>query len=150
MEITIEDYLSPEEIKGICEDALYEKIRNDMLGLNVNDIIANISHAEVEAMVDAYVGDDNFCKTEIPQKVRAVIENLGTYSVFRKADAWNRKNSVAYDIMEEECRAARPLIKKSVERIVDQYDFPQLERGEIMYTIADVLADRLLQGKDVK
>lgn len=150
MEIKIEDYLSPEEIKDICKDALYEKVRNDMQGLNVNDIIANISHAEVEAMVDAYVGDDNFCKTQIPKKVRAVIENLGTCSVFRKADAWERKNSVAYDIMEEECRAARPLIKKSVERIVDQYDFPQLERDEIMYTIADVLTDRLLPEKDVK
>lgn len=121
-----------------------------MQGLNVNDIIANISHAEVEAMVDAYVGNDNFCKTEIPKKVRAVIENLGTCSVFRKADAWERKNSVAYDIMEEECRAARPLIKKSVERIIDQYDFPQLERDEIMYTIADVLTNRLLPEKDVK
>lgn len=150
MEIAIEDYLSPKEIKDICKDALYEKVRNDMQGLNVNDIIANISHAEVEAMVDAYVGNDNFCKTEIPKKVRAVIENLGTCSVFRKADAWERKNSVAYDIMEEECRAARPLIKKSVERIIDQYDFPQLERDEIMYTIADVLTDRLLPEKDVK
>lgn len=58
--------------------------------------------------------------------------------------------SVAYDIMEEECRAARPLIKKSVERIVDQYDFPQLERDEIMYTIADVLTNRLLPEKDIK
>lgn len=150
MEIKIEDYLSPEEIKDICKDALYEKVRNDMQGLNVNDIIANISHAEVEAMVDAYVGNDNFCKTEIPKKVRAVIENLGTCSVFRKADVWERENSVAYDIMEEECRAARPLIKKSVERIIDQYDFPQLERDEIMYTIADVLTDRLLPEKDVK
>lgn len=150
MEIAIEDYLSPKEIKDICKYALYEKVRNDMQGLNVNDIIANISHAEVEAMVDAYVGNDNFCKTEIPKKVRAVIENLGTCSVFRKADAWERKNSVAYDIMEEECRAARPLIKKSVERIIDQYDFPQLERDEIMYTIADVLTNRLLPEKDVK
>lgn len=150
MEIKIEDYLSPEEIKDICKDALYEKVRNDMQGLNVNDIIANISHAEVEAMVDAYVGNDNFCKTEIPKKVRSVIENLGPYSVFRKAYGWERKNSVAYDIMEEECRAARPLIKKSVERIVDQYDFPQLERDEIMHTIADVLTNRLLPEKDVK
>lgn len=150
MEIKIEDYLSPKEIKDICKDALCEKIRNDMRELNVNDIIANISHAEVEAMVDAYVGNDNFCKTEIPKKVRAVIENLGTYSVFRKAYGLEQKNSVAYDIMEEECRAARPLIKKSVERIVDQYDFPQLERDEIMYTIADVLTNRLLPEKDIK
>ena len=57
---------------------------------------------------------------------------------------------MAYDIMEEECRAARPLIKKSVERIIDQYDFTQLERDEIMHTIADALTDRLLPKKDVK
>lgn len=150
MEIKVEDYLSAEEIKGICENALYEKIREGMRGLNVNDIIANISNSEVEAMVDAYVGEDDFCKTEIPKKVRAVIEELSTYTVFRKADVWEKKNSVAYDILEEECRAARPLIKKRVEQIIDEYNFPQLERDEIMYTIADVLTDRLLPEKEVE
>ena len=41
-------------------------------------------------------------------------------------------------------------IEDYLERIVDQYDFQQLERDEIMYTIADVLTDRLLPEKDVK
>ena len=147
MEIKVEDYLSTEEIKDICENALYQKIREDMRGLNVNDIIANISNSEVEAMVNAYVGEDDFCKTEIPKKVRNVIENISAFTVFRKADVWERKSSVAYDILEEECRAARPLIKKRVEQIIDGYNFPQLERDEIMYTIADVLTDRLLPEK---
>ena len=150
MDIEIKDYLNQEEIKEICKDALYQKIREDMHGLNVYDIIANISHADVDAMVDAYVGEDDVCKTEMPKKVRNVIENLSTFTVFRKADAWERKNSIAYDIMEEECRAARPLIKKRVEQIINEYNFPQLERDEIMYTIADVLTDRLLPEKEEK
>lgn len=150
MEIKVEDYLSAEEIKEICENALYQKIREDMRGLNVNDIIANISSSEVAAMVDAYVGEDDFCKTEIPKKVRNVIENISAFTVFRKADIWERQSSVAYDILEEECRAARPLIKKRVEQIIDEYNFPQLERDEIMYTIADVLTDRLLPEKEVE
>ena len=144
MDIKIEDYLDEEEIKEICKDALYQKIREDMHNLNVNDIIANISNAEVEAMVDTYVGEDDFCKKEIPKKVHRVIDELSAYTVFRKADAWERKNSIAYDIMEEECRASRPLIKARVEQIINEYNFPQLERDEIMYTIADVLTDRLL------
>ena len=148
MDIKIEDYLSEEEIKEICENVLYQKIREDMRNLNVNDIIANISKAEVEAMVDAYVGEDDFCKKEIPKKVHRVIDELSTYTVFRKADAWERKNSIAYDIMEEECRASRPLIKARVEQIINEYKFPQLERDEIMYTIADVLTDRLLPEKE--
>ena len=148
MDIKIEDYLDEQEIKEICKDALYQKIREDMRGLNVNDIIANISYAEVSAMVDAYVGEDNFCKKEIPQKVHRVIDELSTYTVFRKADAWERKNSIAYDIMQEECRASRPRIKARIEQIIDEYNFPQLERSEIMYTIADVLTDRLLPEKD--
>ena len=147
MDIKIEDYLDEEEIKDICKDALYQKIREDMRNLNVNDIIANISNAEVEAMVDAYVGEDDFCKKEIPKKVHRVIDELSTYTVFRKADAWERKNSIAYDIMEEECRTSRPLIKARVEQIINEYNFPQLERDEIMYTIADVLTDRLLPKK---
>ena len=150
MDIEIKDYLSPEEIKEICKDALYQKIREDMSKLNVNDILANISHADVEAMVDEYVGVDDFCKKAIAQKTQQIIESLSSYSVFRKAYAWERKNSVAYDIMEEECRAARPLIKKRVEQIINEYNFPQLERDEIMYTIADVLTDRLLPEKEVK
>ena len=150
MDIKITDYLTTDEIKSICKDALYQKIREDMRGLNVNDIIANISNADVESMVDAYVGEDDFCKTEIPKKVRDVIEKLSTFTVFRKADAWERKNSIAYDIMQEECRAARPLIKKRVEQIINEYNFPQLERSEIMYTIADVLTYRLLPEKEVK
>ena len=148
MDIKIEDYLDEQEIKEICKDALYQKIREDMRELNVNDIIANISYAEVAAMVDTYVGEDNFCKKEIPQKVHRVIDDLSTYTVFRKADAWERKNSIAYDIMQEECRASRPRIKARIEQIIDEYNFPQLERSEIMYTIADVLTDRLLPEKD--
>ena len=148
MNIKIEDYLDEQEIKEICKDALYQKIREDMRKLNVNDIIANISYAEVAAMVDTYVGEDNFCKKEIPQKVHRVIDELSTYTVFRKADAWERKNSIAYDIMQEECRASRPRIKARIEQIIDEYNFPQLERSEIMYTIADVLTDRLLPEKD--
>lgn len=150
MDIDIKDYLTPEEIKDVCKDALYQKIREDMRGLNINDIIANISNADVEAMVDAYVGEDDFCKTEIPKRVRGVIKNISAFTVFRKADVWERKSSIAYDIMEEECRAARPLIKKRVEQIIDEYNFPQLERDEIMYTIADVLTDRLLPEKEVE
>ena len=148
MDIKIEDYLDEQEIKEICKDALYQKIREDMRELNVNDIIANISYAEVSAMVDTYVGEDNFCKKEIPQKVHRVIDELSTYTVFRKADVWERKNSIAYDIMQEECRASRPRIKARIEQIIDEYNFPQLERSEIMYTIADVLTDRLLPEKD--
>ena len=148
MDIKIEDYLDEQEIKEICKDALYQKIREDMRELNVNDIIANISYAEVAAMVDTYVSEDNFCKKEIPQKVHRVIDELSTYTVFRKADVWERKNSIAYDIMQEECRASRPRIKARIEQIIDEYNFPQLERSEIMYTIADVLTDRLLPEKD--
>ena len=33
MNINIKDYLTPEEIKEICKDALYQKIREDMRGL---------------------------------------------------------------------------------------------------------------------
>lgn len=150
MDIKIEDYLSEEEIKEICKEALYQKIREDMSELNVNDIIANVSYAEVAAMVDTYVGEDDFCKREIPHKVREVIAELSTFSVFRKADVWERKNSIAYDIMQEECRASRPLIKAKVEQIINEYNFPQLERDEIMYTIADVLTDRLLPEKEEK
>lgn len=33
MDIEIKDYLNPEEIKEICKDALYQKIREDKLSV---------------------------------------------------------------------------------------------------------------------
>ena len=50
--------------------------------------------------------------------------------------------------MQEECQASRPRIKARIEQIIDEYNFPQLARSEIMYTIADVLTDRLLPEQD--
>ena len=46
MDIKIEDYLDEQEIKEVCKDTLYQKIREDMRNLNVNDIIANISYKD--------------------------------------------------------------------------------------------------------
>lgn len=139
MEIDIKEYLSEDEIKKVCEDALYSKIREDMRNLNVNDIIANISYAEVAAMVDAHIGENDYCKKAIAQKVPQIIDNLSAFTVFRKADAWERQNSIAYDILQEESRAARPLIKQRIEQIVKEYDFPELHRDDIMFTLADTL-----------
>lgn len=139
MEIDIKEYLSEAEIKKICEDVLYSKIREDMQKRNVNDIIATISYAEVAAMVDTHVGENDYCKKAIAQRVPQIIDNLSAFTVFRKADAWERQNSIAYDILQEESRAARPLIKQRIEQIVKEYDFPELRRDDIMYTLADVL-----------
>ncbi len=139
MEIDIKEYLSEDEIKKVCEDALYNKIREDMRNLNVNDIIANISYDEVAAMVDAHIGENDYCKKAIAQKVPQIIDNLSAFTVFRKADAWERQNSIAYDILQEESRAARPLIKQRIEQIVKEYDFPELSRNDIMFTLAETL-----------
>ena len=51
MDIKIEDYLDEQEIKEICKDALYQKIREDMRKLNANDIIANIPSTDVAPVV---------------------------------------------------------------------------------------------------
>lgn len=148
MNIEIEEFLNTDEIKEICKDALYRKIFEDMKNLNVNDIIANISHAEVAAMVDEYVKENDYCKNAIVQRIPEVINGLAVWNVFRKADMWERKNSVAYDILEEECKAARPLIKKRIEQIIKEYDFPELSRNDIMYTLADTLTGLFFKEKN--
>lgn len=52
MEIKIDDYLNPEDLKTICKEVFYNKVREEMRNFNVADIIATISYAEVAAMVD--------------------------------------------------------------------------------------------------
>lgn len=143
--INIKDYLSEDEIKEVCKNALYSTIRDSMRGLNVYDIIANISYAEVAKMVDDYIGKSDYCKNAIAEKVPELISNLSSFIVFRQADTWERKNSVGYDILTEEVIKARPLIRQRIEQIIAEYEFAELNRDEIAYTLAETIKDMLFE-----
>lgn len=148
IEVVLSDYLTEADIRDICACEVHAKIREDLRHLNVNTIISNLSYEEVFRMVDEQIGENGYCRKTIAEKVPELVNSLSSYSIFRKADAWERTESIGQKILDEEVNNARPLIAERIKTIIAEYDFPQLSREDIPYTIADIITDMLFGGKD--
>lgn len=148
IEVNLSDYLTEADIRDICACEVHAKIREDLRHMNVNTIISNISYGEVAAMVDEFIGKTDYCQKAIAEKVPKVIDELSQYSIFRRADAWEKQESVGQKILDEEISKARPLIADRIKTIIAEYDFPQLQRDEIPYLIADIITDTLFGGRN--
>ena len=66
---------------------------------------------------------------------------------FRRKDVWDRTESPAVKILDEECTNARPLIRECVEKHIREYPFHELDKSEIGEVIYGVIMDRILSPK---
>lgn len=148
IEVNLSDYLNEADIRDICACEVHAKIREDLRHMNVNTIISNLSYEEVFRMVDEQIGENGYCRKTIAEKVPELVNSLSSYSIFRKADAWERTESIGQKILDEEVAKARPLIADRIKAIIEEYDFPQLQRDEIPFTIADIITDTLFGRKE--
>lgn len=148
IEVNLSDYLNEADIRGICASEVHAKIRDDLRHMNVTTIISNLSYEEVFRMVDEQIGENGYCRKAIAEKVPELVNSLSSYNIFRKADAWERTESIGQKILDEEVAKARPLIADRIKAIIEEYDFPQLQRDEIPFTIADIITDTLFGRKE--
>lgn len=65
--------------------------------------------------------------------------------MFRRKDAWDRTESPAVKILDEECANSRPLIREMVEKHIREYPFYELDRDEIGSVIYDVIMEKILK-----
>lgn len=146
-EIDMDEYFTPEMIKEIAEDELRKAFRRQFQKeADVERVISNLSYEFVFTLV-AEQWDGDFAEL-LKRKIRGVIESDSLkYEVFRKKDAWNRTESPAIRILDEECANARPLIRECVEKHIREYPFHELDRDEIGNVIWDVIMDRILTPK---
>lgn len=148
MEITIDinDYLSKEEIKEIAEQELRVAFREQFRKeADVERVLTNLSLEYVHALVaEQWDGDfDDLLR----RKVREAIEKGVSYHVFHRKDAWDRTESPAVAILDDECRNSRPLIRECVEKRIREYPFNELDRNEIGDVIYEVIMERILNPK---
>ena len=109
-------------------------------------MLANLSHEFVFKLVSEQ-WDGDFAEL-LRRKIRDAIEDdTLKYIVFRRKDAWDRTESPAVAILDEECKNARPLIKECVEKHIREYPFHELDRNEIGDVIYDVIMDRILSPR---
>lgn len=143
LKIDISEYLSSEEIKECCKDAIKSAIygRYSRSEAETDRLITNLAYEFVWKMIDEEVGGG--LEKMIRSKTIEAIEKLSEYSVFRVRSAWDRQESIGHKILEEEVSASRPLIKARVKQIISDYPFHELDRDEIGYVVHDCIMERL-------
>lgn len=143
MEITvsIDDYFTEEKIRDIAEEELRFAFRNQIEQKGVEDVIAKLSKGYLKEMIsEKWDGD---FEEELKKQIKeAILKSTGFY-VFKRKNPWDYSESPAIKILDEECRASRPLIKQCIEDHIKNYPFNELDREEIQWTIADVIAGML-------
>ena len=107
-EVIIEDYLSREEIQDIVKDELRILVKDSFRKEKLDTLIANSSYKIVWKAVDEEM-DGNLIET-IKTKTLDIINNLSSYSVFHKKDAWEHEDSKAYIYMQQAIEENKDLI----------------------------------------
>ena len=112
IEIDIDEYFTQEMIKEIAEDELRKAFRRQFQKeSDVERVIANLSSEFVFTLI-AEQWDGDFTEL-LRKKIKGAIEDdTIKYIVFRRKDAWDRTESPAVAILDEECANARPLIRE--------------------------------------
>ena len=143
--VDIRKELGDERIKEICEeelrDALYCYFRNEA---NITEIISNAVYEMCfEFIKEQWDGD---LEQLTRDKVKENIVNMSSYEVIHNS-SYSGKTE-AYKIIEEESKAARPLIKEMVEKHIREYSFHELERDEIGDVIWEVIMNKILKPRE--
>jgi len=148
MEINVDvyDFASEEEIKEAVLTTLKGIVReNYQKEANFDRLLTNLSYSYLFKMVDEQIDGD--LGEIIREKTKTAIGDLSAFSVFRRSDAWERKESKAYEIMQDEIVKSRPLIRGRIEQIINEYPFNELSGTEISYTIAESIMDKICEVK---
>lgn len=147
MEITfkIENYLSTEEIKEECKQALQQIISQHFSRRRqIEKQISNLSHEFLFAEISKCIGEDS--EKLIKETVTKLLKDPNTfkYLLFRKKDAWEYEDSKGYIILQKTMEECKDLIKKKIVEEIEKYDFNNTEfRYKIQDTIHEIIEEKL-------
>lgn len=135
MEINIENYLSDIEIKNIIIEEFREEIQKSIRRTGVSRFIANLAYQNVFEEINKEA--PNF-ENEIKEKTKEVIENLTSYSVFRKKDLVDNEDSLAQKYLEQSVENNKDIIENKVKDILNN-----LSKTDISYEISSIIEDKI-------
>ena len=151
LEIDVLDYVSPERLSEIIEEEFRNSIKAQIKKeSDVERVLSNFTAEYVFKMMEeewaAHAQD--FEKTLRERIYAAIEDDRLSYYVFRRKDAWDRTESPAVKILDEECANSRPLIREMVEKHIREYPFHELDRDEIGNVIYEVIMDKILKPRE--
>ena len=112
----IEKYMTEEDMREIAIDEWLRICREACNG-NAERIIGNIAHDVVSRMVEECLGDSAI--DIIKSKAIESIHELSVFTVFRRADVWDRCDSPAYKALMDSVVSKKYLIDKKVELVIN-------------------------------
>ena len=138
--LDINDIVSDEELKEAVLDGIRQSVVRTYSGNeeNMKRLFSNLAYEFVFKMVDEQF--DGKLEELLRAKIKEAIGELSCFSVFRKKDAWQTEESVAYKILQEESAKSRPLIVGRIEQIINEYRF-----DDIKDNIGDVVHDCIME-----
>lgn len=147
IEINVEDYLSPDDIRECAERAVIEQVKSIYnREADIQRLISNLSYQELFDQIEEVMGEGDI-KPILVKKIIEVIKNFKSYEVFREADGWGGKQSIGSRILHEEVEASRPRIRARIDKIIDEYPFNELNHDAIGEEVYGCIMDRLFGPK---
>lgn len=150
MDITIDafDYISPEKISEIVEDEIRYAIRSQIKKeADIERVLTNFTAEYIFKLMESeWAANAVDFEKALREAINKAIEgDYVGYYVFRRKDAWDRTESPAVKILDDECANSRPLIREMVEKHIKEYPFYELDRDEIGGVIYDVIMEKILK-----
>ncbi|MBR1750902.1 MAG: hypothetical protein IJ740_08490 [Ruminococcus sp.] len=146
MEIKLEEYLTGDEIKSIVQNEFCHYIHSELKTRSIDTWVSILSYKTVWKIVDEYIrstGRSDNIEELMQAKVRAMIEELSSYQVFRSRDKiCYSSDSEGQKLLDKVVKECEPLIKERVEEIIKDIDLMEL-REDINQTLYDMIADKL-------
>lgn len=146
--IDIHDYLSPDDIRDICKDAIAHDVhqlftKNEV---EIDRMISNLGYEFVFAAVSQAIGKD--AKKLIVEKVTELIKNDSTikYEIWRRKDAWQRDESPAIKILNDAIEDNKFLIRDLVSKEISAFEFDDV-RSAFYDMACHVIEEKLFGGK---
>ena len=151
MDITIDafDYISPERISEIVEEEIRYAIRSQIKKeSDIERVLTNFTAEYVFKLIESeWAANAVDFEKSLREKINNAIQDDDVkWYIFRRKDAWDRTESPALKILDDECANSRPLIREMVEKHIREYPFHELDRDEIGCVIYQIIMEKILKS----
>ena len=144
MEINITEYLSEEEIREICKEEIRLKIRKSFEDKDLERLIGNSAYTKAYDLIDEHITVEH--KKEIVKKTNEIINDIGSYEIFRYDYFTKKPESTASRIVDDAVNANKELIKEKVNSVIEA----KLSTGNVYDELIERIQDGMYNGFSIK
>lgn len=125
--INAEDYLSTVALEELTIQVFREKFEEYVGGSNIETVISNLGYKVYWEMIDEVLRQEGETAHElIKAQVLGHLRKKETYGIFRDADRWGRKESVATQIMNDLVRSKKDVIEHRVDQLLSEFELSEI------------------------